>query len=229
MLKIKNNAVLNITQEALRWDKTEHVIAYPIFIRDPAQQRQFLSAFPSGTAISLNFTKDLCTHHKVTYFGQRFTQIAPEKVTLITIQDILTRHGYVRGHMLADTKQIHHWASHPIGYLAWAIAILGTLINGYLFSTRPSQQPPLQTQVPPHTAIISPLLLHHLAELPGAIAQLDATPDKGHVQAYIPQDKTAAFTAYITQKSPSFPIKWRHKILGKTKAAFVWEGEWTQP
>jgi len=218
---------LTLTKDTLCWAHTEHVIAYPIFIRDPAQQRQFLSAVPKGNAISLNFTSDTCHHRQITHFGRRFTQSAPEKVILITMQDMLTRHGYRVGRLLTENKEIHHWISHTLGYLAWGIAVLVMPLNAYLFATlsTPTTTHPVDYEKP----TISPLLLQKLAELPGAISQLEITPQSGHIQAYIPQEKQEEFRAYITQKTPQFPIKWQHKILGKTKSAFVWEGEWTQP
>jgi len=226
MTKTNKYPLLAITKETLRWANTDHVIAYPIFIRDPAQQRHFLSAVPAGSAITLNFADALCDKTKITRLGQQFTSITPEKIVFITIQDILTRHGYRRGRILRDNTPLYHWGSTALGYLAWGIALLSTCISLYLFATL-APPPPPQTTITRQTGI-SPLLLQRLSELPGAIASLDTTPQGGQVMAYIPQERQAEFSAYMAKKSPGFPITWQHKILGKTKQAFIWEGTWAQ-
>jgi hypothetical protein len=228
-LKMTKSAKLTITvsKDTLQWQHDAQSIAYPIFIRDPGQQHQFLSATPPLSTINLNFDKALCSITKTTFFGKTIPQIIPEKIILITLTDIFTRHSYKVGTIHANNHPIYHWASPIIGQTAWILGSIACLIGLTLLYTHPPKAPPKQQM---HTANgIPTLLLQKLAELPGAIAETHITQNSGRIRAYIPLDQQEAFSTYINQKSPQFPTQWQHHITGKTKHAFIWEGQWEKP
>jgi hypothetical protein len=228
MLK-RQNMALKISKDHLQWRGSEAPIAYPIFIRDPAQQRQFLSQASPQRPIDLHLENTVCDKDVHTYLGQTFIQHVPEKIRMITLQDIFTRHGYRIGKLYVENQRIHHWSSTLIGSLFWGLGTLLALCSLWIFLTTPTTAivttPPEDTSLP----TIPPALLQKLTALPGAIETLHFTHKKGHVRAYIPKENQDAFGAYIRHISEEIPIQWQHQILGKTRDAFIWRGEWTLP
>lgn len=228
MLK-RQKQELRITKEHLQWQNSEQGLAYPIFIRDPAQQRQFLSTSPPEIAIDLHFESTLCTQESHIYLGQTFIQNVPEKTRLITLQDIFTRHGYRIGKICIENQPIYHWSSRILGSVFWGLGSMFAIYGLWLFLTTPA--PPITTMPPEnrHTPTIPPALLQKIAALPGAIDDLYITPQKGHIRAYIPKENQEAFGVYLQHIGEEFPFQWQHQLLGKTRDALVWKGVWTLP
>ena len=226
MTKDTHTTTILVSREQLQWKNTDTKLDYHLFIRDPAKQRHFLESAPKSKKIHLDFTSKLCEQQQKTYFGRKFRYSAPDKIIHITLQDALIRHGYRVGRLFEERKQIHHWISKPLGYTTWGLGVLLTSINIGLLATQPEPIQPIQPTI--ITATISPLFLQRLSELPGAIAELSASPQSGYIHAYIPQDQQEAFVSYINKKQTHMPIHWRHRVPGKTRDAFIWHGTWKQ-
>ena len=220
---------LKISKDHLQWQGSEAPIAYPIFIRDPAQQRQFLSQTSPKNPIDLHLENTLCDKEVRRIMGQTFIQIVPEKIRIMTLQDIFTRHGYRIGKIHIENQPIHHWSSRLVGSAFWGLGCLFAICSLWLFLTTPTTALPSIPAEDIPLPTIPAALLQKLTALPGAIETLHFTHQKGHVRAYIPKENKDAFGAYIRHIGESVPLQWRHHILGQTRDAFIWTGEWTHP
>ncbi len=109
---------------------------------------------------------------------------------------------------------------------------MGTLASYHQHQHRTSAtqpEPPIQPVQPTIiTTTISPLFLQRLSELPGAIAELSASPQSGYIHAYIPKTNKRPSLAYINKKQTHMPIHWRHCVPGKTRDALIWHGNLKQ-
>jgi hypothetical protein len=220
------NPTLRITRSMLQWVHTEQNLAYPIFIRDPAQQRAFLGQAPPQSTITLHIDKDLCQPEAHQFLGQTFTQNTPEKILIITLQDIFTRHGYRIGKICEGNTPLYHWSSLILGCFFWGIGSVFAIMGLYLQATAPAPQPLTLPKTPSHHATIPPLLLGQFVKLPGAIERLAITPTTGHIRAYIPRESQDRFGQYIQHLDTQFAFQWQHRLVGQTRDALVWEGQW---
>lgn len=224
---VKNKFVLNINNEGVSWKHDPTCIPYPLLVREPLQQQSFLSKLPEKSAVVIAFPASYCAKKHMRFLGRPYTQMVPDDVMRITLQDILTRGGHrVVGYMVDDVRLVHGLST-LVGGVVWGlgsvIAVIACVFCAYV--------PVSQTDTPVrHDRVAAPrvswVLLQKITACPCAIALLEMRPASGRIRAYVPLTNKAVFAQYMSQFQSYKGMGWSHRVSHKTATAIVWEADW---
>lgn len=212
---------IKIKKESISLGVGGRDMAYPIFVRDAAQQRYFLEGV-QGKSIDLDFCEELCVLFKYKVLGMFFTEQRPDRMVVMTCRDILTRHGIKVRRILLQGNPLYYGFSKMLGWVSYGVAVF-FFCASFAVSQMNKSEHSLSTEMEVAPGV--PMqLLYRITGLPGAIDEVLVHPKNGFVRVYVPVAAREAFEAAIDGLS-EMPFLWEHEVKLQGDK-FVWTGEW---